>query len=321
MTAKKALAIVCVLFAFLLFSTTACSGEEKAVVQQTVVSTPALVSQPKLTPTEAAQVATQTPVSPTPCPNVVAPPEPSEPAPTPPPPPAQKEVYVTATDGLRVRTGPGLSYEKIKTMPLNSAGSILEGPATADGYIWWKVRYEDGTEGWCADDWLAFGTPPVVPTEPPVQHVCDFTKPVTLRPATTYDIFGTDEYDTLVCGYVELVYYEQGGESGVPLTVPYFVIVDYADPGFIQAVDEGIRIGNSVNERGTPYYRFSLGCYDDGKILGGEYSDSNPYIDEVTGAAILNSSPDNLVSLVLSFGYHGGRGCDCCNLAHRVRLY
>jgi hypothetical protein len=80
-------------------------------------------------------------------------------------------------------------------------------------------------------------------------------------------------------------------------------------------------MGNSVNQKGPRYYELNLGCFNGGKIVGFEYGDDGPYLDQETESAIANSSPENLVSLVLSFGIHGGSGCTCCNLAHQIRLY
>jgi uncharacterized protein YgiM (DUF1202 family) len=61
---------------------------------------------------------------------------------------------VRTTANLNVRSGPGLGYSTITTEPVGSTGIVLEGPANADGYVWWKIRYNDGTVGWSAEDWL-----------------------------------------------------------------------------------------------------------------------------------------------------------------------
>ena len=33
-------------------------------------------------------------------------------------------------------------------------GTIIGGPTTADGYIWWQVNYDKNPDGWSAEDWL-----------------------------------------------------------------------------------------------------------------------------------------------------------------------
>lgn len=165
------------------------------------------------------------------------------------------------------------------------------------------------------------GGPSTVSTVTTTVTQCDFSKPVKLRATTRYGIFGDDEFDTLACGYLKLIN-ELGGESGnVPITSAFLVLVDYADEGFSRSVDAGIHIGNDINRKGEQHDEFSLGCYEEGRIVGTERADSNPYVDAITEQAIVNSSPGRPVSLILSFGIHGGSGCVCCSLAHRVRLY
>ena len=293
-----------VLAAFTLALTAACTEEKEQAGQQTAVPTQTAsagtATTPTLVPTAAAEqtkpVSNDTPVPP---------PLTNTPSPSP------KEVYVTSPDGLRVRAGPGLGFDIITTAPMYTQGTVVEGPIEADGFVWWKVKTEDTAEGWCAGDWLEFGTPPPAPE-------CDFSKPMALRPATTYDIFGQDEFDTLVCGY--LITREEMAWEELQ-TNAYLVVVDYADENFIQAVDAGIQMGNGVNKKGPLYYEFNLGCYEDERIKGIEHGDGNPYIDPQTESAILSSTPENPVSLVLSFGYHPGWSCVCCNLAHKIRLY
>ena len=65
-------------------------------------------------------------------------------------------VIVVRTGGqsLRARAQPGVDGEIVAGFPEGSSLLVLEGPVEKDGYIWWKVRGEDGKEGWCADDWL-----------------------------------------------------------------------------------------------------------------------------------------------------------------------
>ncbi len=55
------------------------------------------------------------------------------------------------TQTLNVRAGPGVGYDKVGSLLQNAEVSILEGPHEADGYRWWKVRGENGVEGWVAE--------------------------------------------------------------------------------------------------------------------------------------------------------------------------
>ncbi|MBI2845535.1 MAG: SH3 domain-containing protein, partial [Chloroflexi bacterium] len=63
-------------------------------------------------------------------------------------------VQGTGTQGLLLRSGPGLSNP---SLILISEGTVLQirgGPQLADGYTWWQVSFEGGT-GWVAGDFLA----------------------------------------------------------------------------------------------------------------------------------------------------------------------
>ncbi len=60
-------------------------------------------------------------------------------------------VFVTESDNLRMRNGPGLSYERIDGLPNETRVTITDGPTRADGYRWWKIRTNDGQEGWAVD--------------------------------------------------------------------------------------------------------------------------------------------------------------------------
>ncbi|MFN8374415.1 MAG: SH3 domain-containing protein [Anaerolineae bacterium] len=60
-------------------------------------------------------------------------------------------VFVTEDDNLRLRSGPGLSYERIAGLPNNTRVNVLDGPVESDGYTWWQLSTSEGLEGWAAD--------------------------------------------------------------------------------------------------------------------------------------------------------------------------
>lgn len=64
---------------------------------------------------------------------------------------------VANTDGfgVTVRGGPSTSNVAITVADEGVLLFVLDGPTEGDGYLWWKVRLEDGTEGWAAGDFLA----------------------------------------------------------------------------------------------------------------------------------------------------------------------
>ncbi len=114
---------------------------------------------PTPTPT-LAPTSTPTPQPPTPTPLPTPTPEP--PTPTPPPPPAVLQVGAEATvnaeSGLRVRSGPGTSFDPVTTLAAGTIVKIIDGPQRADTYNWWKIQFEveDGgqNQGWVAGDFL-----------------------------------------------------------------------------------------------------------------------------------------------------------------------
>lgn len=64
-------------------------------------------------------------------------------------------VYVTS-DTLNVRSGPGTGYSIIDTIVYGTNGLIIDGPVSADGYVWYEIEYVGGTyTGWVASDFLA----------------------------------------------------------------------------------------------------------------------------------------------------------------------
>jgi Bacterial SH3 domain len=65
-------------------------------------------------------------------------------------------VRVVGTDGaaLRARSASSTTAQIVARFPAGSVLRITDGPQTADGYTWWRVKGEQG-EGWCAAAFLA----------------------------------------------------------------------------------------------------------------------------------------------------------------------
>jgi len=67
-------------------------------------------------------------------------------------------VYVTS-DSLNVRSGPGTGYSVIDMITYGTNGLIIDGPVTANGYVWYEMEYVGGAyAGWVASDYLALVT-------------------------------------------------------------------------------------------------------------------------------------------------------------------
>ncbi|MCC6614604.1 MAG: SH3 domain-containing protein [Anaerolineae bacterium] len=63
------------------------------------------------------------------------------------------DAYINTTDGdrLRLRGGPGLNFAVVRELVDDTRVKLMEGPRSADGYIWWRVQLEDGTSGWVVE--------------------------------------------------------------------------------------------------------------------------------------------------------------------------
>ena len=67
---------------------------------------------------------------------------------------------VRVTTNLNVRTGAGTSYPEISDpdypgyAPAGTTGTVLSGPVSANGYIWWQIQYDAGYTGWSVEGGL-----------------------------------------------------------------------------------------------------------------------------------------------------------------------
>lgn len=89
-------------------------------------------------------------------------PPPPEPTPEPTPEPlsilavgGSAVVTGTDTDGVNMRQGGGIDYPVLETIADGTAFELIGGPSEADGYSWWQIRLDNGTEGWVVQDFIA----------------------------------------------------------------------------------------------------------------------------------------------------------------------
>ena len=67
---------------------------------------------------------------------------------------------VRANQNLNVRTCPDTSCSEISDSdypgyaPTGAYGTVIDGPESADGYVWWKVQYDPGYAGWSVENGL-----------------------------------------------------------------------------------------------------------------------------------------------------------------------
>ena len=129
--------------------------------------------QPRPTPTRELPVAapdTETPVPDQPTPTAPPPtaPSPTEtavPSPTPTivvrnPLTIGEPARISVVGGLNVREQPTVRSPAVTLLAQGKRVTVLEGPVSSDGYIWWKVDDNQGTAGWVAggqglDDWIS----------------------------------------------------------------------------------------------------------------------------------------------------------------------
>ncbi len=111
---------------------------------------------------------------------------------------------VQTTANLNVRSTPSATGGLLGTQSSGSLGTIVSGPVSADGFIWWNVNYDTGADGWSVESFLNVYTPPTNPndTTPPVISSINVTNItatstritwVTNEPATSRVVYGTSQ--------------------------------------------------------------------------------------------------------------------------------
>lgn len=63
---------------------------------------------------------------------------------------------VKTTSNLNVRSTPNGSV--LGQQVANSQGSVIDGPNNTGGYNWWKINYQNGEDGWSAENYLVLFT-------------------------------------------------------------------------------------------------------------------------------------------------------------------
>ena len=64
------------------------------------------------------------------------------------------QVANTEGTGVRVRGGPSVNNISLLVVPEDTVALVIDGPTENDGFLWWQLQLEDGTEGWAAGDFL-----------------------------------------------------------------------------------------------------------------------------------------------------------------------
>ncbi|MBK8135942.1 MAG: SH3 domain-containing protein [Chloroflexi bacterium] len=64
---------------------------------------------------------------------------------------ATATVFTTEGDSLRVRSGPGTSFVVLREIDPGTVVTLVDGPTSAGGFVWWNIRLADGTTGWVVE--------------------------------------------------------------------------------------------------------------------------------------------------------------------------
>lgn len=67
---------------------------------------------------------------------------------------SQVKVSGTGGFGVNMREGSGVTFAIVETILDDAILEVIEGPVDGDGYTWWRVRIEDGREGWTVQDFM-----------------------------------------------------------------------------------------------------------------------------------------------------------------------
>jgi hypothetical protein len=140
-------------------------------------------------------VFTQPAPTPTPTPTPIPSPSPSPtPAPTPTPPPSQFAIgnRIQTIGPTNVRASASLSGTLLGQQPTGAQGTLIAGPVSASGWVWWQVNYDSGADGWSGEDNFIKLPPPTptptpvpTPTPPPPTPTPTPTPPPTPTPTPT----------------------------------------------------------------------------------------------------------------------------------------
>jgi len=73
------------------------------------------------------------------------------------------QIFGTDGEGLRMRSNPNLGADVLLLGLESEVFEVIEGPAAADGYTWWRLAnpFDPSKQGWAADQFLRSldGTP------------------------------------------------------------------------------------------------------------------------------------------------------------------
>ncbi|MCB9450462.1 MAG: tetratricopeptide repeat protein [Anaerolineaceae bacterium] len=63
----------------------------------------------------------------------------------------EQAIVNTVGDTLNLRSGPGVAFDVVTQLARGTMVTVLEGPQSGGDFTWWKIRTEDGVEGWAVE--------------------------------------------------------------------------------------------------------------------------------------------------------------------------
>lgn len=61
----------------------------------------------------------------------------------------------TTTSNVNVRSNPSTSAKVLCTKPIGAVGTVVDGPRSVQGYIWWNVNFDISCDGWVAGTYVS----------------------------------------------------------------------------------------------------------------------------------------------------------------------
>lgn len=150
---------------------------------------------------------------------------------------------------------------------------------------------------------------------------CDFTKvTTTIIPGTTFDVFGGENFSTLVCGYIYTKEQNMGMDEVLMKNTAYVAVKKFKDDAFKAKIEAGITgEGNTVNSKLGSDYLLGCGCLEAGKIIASP-EPTGGLMSLADQAKFIASTSDKPVIMKLTYEVHGGSGCTCCTLFEKAEV-
>lgn len=73
---------------------------------------------------------------------------------SPPPPRPDGQPSSITQDGVNMRSSASTTGDPLQVLPAGTHVTVIGDPVEADGYTWYPIRLDDGTEGWVVGDFL-----------------------------------------------------------------------------------------------------------------------------------------------------------------------